>query len=110
MTDERYLTRRAQGERYGVCARTIVRWADDPALGYPEEIDINGRKFRALSKLEAWERQRAAIAAKMPRKPWSATPEGGLTLPPMDFPSARADARALRLRLPIGSRSPTSAR
>jgi len=79
MTDERYLTRRAQGERCGVCARTIVRWADDPALGYPEEIDINGRKFRALSKLEAWERQRAAIAAKMPRKPWSATPEGGVS-------------------------------
>jgi hypothetical protein len=76
-TEERYLSRRKQAERYDKSIKTIERWGDDPALGYPPEIDINGRKFRKLSDLEAWERQRAAIAATMPRKHWTATaPEG----------------------------------
>ena len=69
--EERYLSRRQQAERYGKSTKTMERWADDPALGYPAEIDINGRKLRKLSELEAWERERAAIAATMPRRPWS---------------------------------------
>jgi hypothetical protein len=71
--EERYLSRRKQAERYDKSNKTIERWGDDPALGYPPEIDINGRKFRKLSDLEVWERKRAAIAATRPRKPWIAT-------------------------------------
>jgi hypothetical protein len=59
MTDntERYLSRRAQADRYGRSVRTIERWGEDPELGLPPELDINGRKLRALSQLERWERK-----------------------------------------------------
>jgi hypothetical protein len=58
-----YLTRRQQGQRYQCSTRTIARWGEDPRLGYPPEIDANGRRLRRLSDLEAWERGRAAVAA-----------------------------------------------
>jgi hypothetical protein len=67
---ERFLSRRQQSERYGKSTKTIERWGADPSLGYPPEIDIRGHKFRALSKLEAWERRRAAVAKAAPRKGW----------------------------------------
>jgi hypothetical protein len=54
---ERYLSRRAQAERYGRSIRTIERWGEDPRLELPAEIDINGRKLRPLSQLELWERK-----------------------------------------------------
>jgi hypothetical protein len=61
--DERYLSRRAQAIRYEVCQRTIKRWGEDSRLGFPPELDINGRKLRPLSALQKWERERAAVAA-----------------------------------------------
>jgi hypothetical protein len=61
-TPERYLSRREQSERYGCSVRTIERWGDDPALGYPPEHDFKGRKKRPLSALERWERRRAALS------------------------------------------------
>jgi hypothetical protein len=69
---ERFLSRRQQADRYGKCIKTIERWGDDPSLNFPAEVDTNGHKFRALSKLETWERKRAAVAAAAPRKRWSA--------------------------------------
>jgi hypothetical protein len=62
--DERLLSRRAQARRYGVVLKTIERWGKDPELGFPDEIEINGRFFRELSKLEAFERSKIVIAAK----------------------------------------------
>ena len=62
-TDTVYLTRRQQAGRYQRTVRTIERWGDDPELGYPPEIDINGRRLRRKSDLEQWERERAAVAA-----------------------------------------------
>jgi hypothetical protein len=68
--EERFLSRAEQARRYGKSVKTIERWTADPALGFPGELDINGRKFRRLSELETWERERAAIAAAMPRRSW----------------------------------------
>jgi hypothetical protein len=59
---EQYLTRQQQAERYSRHERTVIRWGKDPKysdLEYPDEIEINGRFLRPLSKLEAWERKRA---------------------------------------------------
>jgi hypothetical protein len=66
---ERYLPDRLVAARYGKNVRSIKRWAADPALNFPPAIDINGRPHRALSKLEAWERARAAIATPRKRMP-----------------------------------------
>jgi hypothetical protein len=69
---ERFLSRRQQAQRYGKSVRTVECWGDDPSLGFPPEIDIRGHKFRALSKLEAWERARARVAKTAPRRGWGA--------------------------------------
>ena len=61
-TDTVFLTRRQQASRYQRSVRTIERWGDDPELGYPPEIDINGHRLRRESDLERWERERAAVA------------------------------------------------
>ena len=63
LTNEKYLTRKHQAERYARSVRTIERWGYDDGLGYPPEIDINGHFLRRLSDLERWERERAALAA-----------------------------------------------
>jgi hypothetical protein len=68
---EQFLSRSAQSRRYNDCSvKTIERWGKDPKLNFPPEYDINGRKYRKLSELEAWERNRAAIAT--PRKRFGA--------------------------------------
>ena len=56
--EESWLTRRQQARRYSCSVRTVERWGVDPDLGYPDEIEINGRFRRPLSKLERWERRR----------------------------------------------------
>jgi hypothetical protein len=55
---ETWLTRRQQAERWGVSVRTVERRSKDQKLGLPPEMEINKRWFRALSKIEAWERAR----------------------------------------------------
>jgi hypothetical protein len=55
---EIWLSRRKQAERWDVSIRTVERWGEDPKLGMPPEMEINGRFYRALSKLAAWERAR----------------------------------------------------
>jgi hypothetical protein len=59
-----FLSREAQRVRYGKKSqKTIVRWGENPALGMPEEIDINGRKYRDEEKLIRWEQSRVAKTA-----------------------------------------------
>jgi hypothetical protein len=55
---KRYLTRRAQGKRYGKAKRTIDRWGRDPKIGMPPEYWFNGVPHRAEDELETWEAQR----------------------------------------------------
>jgi hypothetical protein len=51
-------------ERYGITAMTLWRWDRDPELGFPKPIYIRLRKYRRLSQLVAWERQRARASRR----------------------------------------------
>jgi hypothetical protein len=44
--------------RYNVHLRTLYRWDEQPALGFPKPIVINHRKYRRVHELETWERER----------------------------------------------------
>ena len=41
--------------RYGVCVRTIERWAADPELGFPQPLYIRRRRYIRAGDLQAWE-------------------------------------------------------
>jgi hypothetical protein len=60
---EQFLSRSQQARRYNKSYRTIERWGEDPELGFPLEIEINGRFFRKLSELEEFERRLATVGA-----------------------------------------------
>jgi hypothetical protein len=59
----RFLTRRAQAERYGKCVKTIERWGQDPAMGMPPEYNFNKLPSRLEAELEIWERSRVTVSA-----------------------------------------------
>jgi hypothetical protein len=61
---EIFLTRLQQSKRWGVSKRTVERWGEDEKLNLPSEIEINGRRYRKLSELEAWERSRVVASTK----------------------------------------------
>jgi hypothetical protein len=46
--------------RYNVTTRTTTPWDQDPDLGFPEAMRVNGRKYRNVTQLQDWERRRAA--------------------------------------------------
>jgi hypothetical protein len=51
---------RLVAERYGRSTKTIARWADDPAMGFPPVIRLRNR-YRDAMALDAWDaKQRAA--------------------------------------------------
>ena len=54
--------------RYNVNPRTLYRWDRQPNLGFPQPLLINRRKYRRLSELETWERQRVADKSGMSRR------------------------------------------
>jgi predicted DNA-binding transcriptional regulator AlpA len=58
-----FLSARKVWERYDVTDRTIDRWIADPAMGFPQPITINKRRYFSESELTAWERRRAGRAA-----------------------------------------------
>jgi hypothetical protein len=58
---KQYITRKNLRQRYdNISEMTLWRWEHDEKLGFPEAIDINGRKYYDLAAIEAWERRRAA--------------------------------------------------
>jgi predicted DNA-binding transcriptional regulator AlpA len=60
MHDDRvYLPAPKVALRYSVTDMTIWRWLHDPALGFPQPIRINRKRFWNISDLEQWERTRA---------------------------------------------------
>ena len=59
-----YLTRPLAAARYSVSERTISRWMEDEALGFPAPIRVRERLFFALADLEAWERRQAGPGRK----------------------------------------------
>jgi hypothetical protein len=59
---ETFLSRSQQAKRWSVSKRSVERWGEDEKLGLPPEIEINGRRYRKLSDLEAWERARVVTS------------------------------------------------
>jgi hypothetical protein len=59
-TGEELLPDPLVAKRYHVSTRTLPRWDENPALGFPPAIRINNRKYRRLRELERWERECAA--------------------------------------------------
>jgi hypothetical protein len=59
----RFLSRRAQAERYGTSVKTIQRWGKDPEKAMPREFIFNRLPCRDEAELEAWERARIAVSA-----------------------------------------------
>jgi hypothetical protein len=49
-------------KRYGVVLRTLDRWDHKPSLGFPAAEYINGRKYRDVEELDAWDRARAVAS------------------------------------------------
>ncbi|HTR12643.1 MAG TPA: hypothetical protein VMI72_05140 [Roseiarcus sp.] len=41
-------------QQLGVTRRTLARWIENPALGFPEAANINGRKYFSCAAIEAW--------------------------------------------------------
>jgi hypothetical protein len=59
----RFLSRRAQAQRYGRSVDTIKRWGKDPQMGMPPEYNFRGMPHRDEAELEAWERKRVVVSA-----------------------------------------------
>ena len=52
---------------FNVHPKTLQRWDNRPELGFPPAIWINGRKYRNLSALRAWEQAMARKVAASPQ-------------------------------------------
>jgi hypothetical protein len=63
MQDDELLPDVRVAQRYGVHPLSIKRWSADAKLGFPEAIEINGRFYRRLCDLIAWERARVVQRA-----------------------------------------------
>jgi hypothetical protein len=50
-------------ERYHVHPHTLRRWDRNPALKFPPPIYMNGRRYRDVEKLDAWDRKNSREAA-----------------------------------------------
>ena len=46
--------------RYGKTDRTLDRWLQDKALGFPRPTVIRGRRYFRETELVEWEREQAA--------------------------------------------------
>jgi hypothetical protein len=53
-----YLTRKKVAERYAKSTRTIERWEQDPRLGFPKPLEVNGHYLHSEPQLIRWERAR----------------------------------------------------
>ena len=57
--DGRLLPSRLVCERYHIVDRTLDRWIRDEALGFPQPVMINKRRYFRELALRDWERKRA---------------------------------------------------
>lgn len=53
-----YLPDARVAQRYGVHITTLFRWDRNRQLSFPKPIRINGRKYRSVEQLDAWDRAR----------------------------------------------------
>jgi hypothetical protein len=61
-----YIGKRKTALRYDTTPRTIDRWSEDPDLGFPERIIINGRVYFSEPELDAFDRRCAANVVARP--------------------------------------------
>jgi hypothetical protein len=54
---------RLVAERYDVSVRTLERWDENLDLGFPPPVYILRRRYRDISKLDAWDRANARKVA-----------------------------------------------
>jgi len=73
-------------ERYHVHLHTLRRWDKNSELGFPPPVYVNGRRYREIAALDAWDRKNSREAA---------TRRAGQTPP---SPEAAGDAAPSRLR------------
>ena len=68
---------RLAAQRYNVHPFTLRRWDAKPDLGFPKCVYVNGRRYREVDALEAWDRKNSREAAtrrvgQTPRSPEAA--------------------------------------
>jgi hypothetical protein len=85
---ETFLTRLQQAKRWGVSKRSVERWGEDEHLSLPPEIEINGRRYRKLTDLEAWERARVVASTSKSSAERKCAVEGDTPLPAARTPAA----------------------
>ena len=61
--DQTFLTGPQVQARYARSHVTLWRWVRDPALGFPQPMQINRLNYWRLSDLEAWEAAQAMQGA-----------------------------------------------
>jgi predicted DNA-binding transcriptional regulator AlpA len=52
--DDQFLTSGKLCSLLGVSTQSIFRWCRDPALGFPQPIRINGRRYWPRQEVLAW--------------------------------------------------------
>ena len=62
--DDRWVAAAAVPTRFGISRRTLERWLRDPAIGFPQPIRINGRRFFSDAKLRRFKAKQEALNAK----------------------------------------------
>ena len=53
------LPTRHVAKRYSVSSRSIDRWVENPALNFPQPLQINGRNYFNEGELDEFDRRRA---------------------------------------------------
>jgi predicted DNA-binding transcriptional regulator AlpA len=65
--DEVFLPAPQVRRRYGnISDMALWRWLNDPELGFPQPVDIGGRRYFRLSQLQEFETQAAVRRAERP--------------------------------------------
>jgi predicted DNA-binding transcriptional regulator AlpA len=61
--EKRFLPDAKVRQRYGVAACTVWRWDNDPESRFPKPVYMNGRKYRDIAELDAFDALLAAERA-----------------------------------------------
>jgi hypothetical protein len=54
-------------QEIGVTRRTLHTWVNDPEMGFPAPITINGRWYFSKAKIRGWKEERFRMSLSQPR-------------------------------------------
>ncbi len=60
----KYIELNDLAKRFGLCSKTIKKWASNPRLGMPAPVEIARRKYFDIEAIEAWEAANTKQATK----------------------------------------------